>query len=597
MFNKGHRPVFQGGQCLKKEKRYRFRRLYFQISMIIIPLFLIIAGVIALIVYNSTLRGFLEAQDSLMSRQLDLVMGDTCFTTDAFTKERVDWYFDKIEEYSSELLDNDTPVDTQALEEFKKTDKGTVEQIEKAPKNVQFSLTKEFYEAMFMTMVKSYVDYDTTKLFVIDASETHKGMVICDLARSGQKRLGDKFDIDFSEHPQLKKLIDSENNSGKTVFELSHTFPDKGSYYIGYMPLEFRGKTRAILGVVYDWNEFNDALHLTIIKTMIICAGALVIFLALLQIIIYRRATAPVTAIQGTVREYKQDKDSEKVVSAMARIKVRNELGLLSQDISELAKEIDFYTAENVRLAAEKERVAAELDMAKKIQADQLPSDFPDRKEFDIYASMTPAKEVGGDFYDLFFVDDDHLALVIADVSGKGVPAALFMMMSKNIIHNLASMGLSPKEVMESANRTICANNKQRMFVTVWLGILEISTGRVTAVNAGHEIPMICQPGGEFELFEEPHGVMVGVFPKAEYEQYEFVLKKGGSLFVYTDGVAEATNASDEMFRTDRLLTALNEHKGGTQKQLLESVQREVERFAADAEQSDDLTMLGITIH
>ena len=210
---------------------------------------------------------------------------------------------------------------------------------------------------------------------------------------------------------------------------------------------------------------------------------------------------------------------------------------------------------------------------------------------------MTPAKEVGGDFYDLFFVDDDHLALVIADVSGKGVPAALFMMMSKNIIHNLASMGLSPKEVMESANRTICANNKQRMFVTVWLGILEIPTGRVTAVNAGHEIPMICQPGGEFELFEEPHGVMVGVFPKAEYEQYEFVLKNGGSLFVYTDGVAEATNASDEMFRTDRLLTALNEHKGGTQKQLLESVQREVERFAADAEQSDDLTMLGITIH
>jgi hypothetical protein len=271
---------------VKKENKYRFRRLYFQISMIIIPLFLIIAGVIALIVYNSTLRGFLEAQDSLMSRQLDLVMGDTCFTTDAFTKERVDWYFDKIEEYSSELLDNDTPVDTQALEEFKKTDKGTVEQIEKAPKNVQFALTKEFYEAMFMTMVKSYVDYDTTKLFVIDASETHKGMVICDLARSGQNRLGDKFDIDFSEHPQLKKLIDSEYNSGKTVFELSHTFPDKGSYYIGYMPLEFRGKTRAILGVVYDWNEFNDALKMTIIKTMIICAGALVIFLALLQIII-----------------------------------------------------------------------------------------------------------------------------------------------------------------------------------------------------------------------------------------------------------------------------------------------------------------------
>ena len=248
-------------------------------------------------------------------------------------------------------------------------------------------------------------------------------------------------------------------------------------------------------------------------------------------------------------------------------------------------------------ISSKKAAVESELKMGNSIQISMLPHNFPSSESVEIFATMDPAKEVGGDFYDFFFIDKTHVGIVVADVSGKGVPAALFMMMSKNIIHNLASMGLSPKEVMESANRTICANNKQRMFVTVWLGILEISTGRVTAVNAGHEIPMICQPGGEFELFEEPHGVMVGVFSKAEYEQYEFTLKKGSSLFVYTDGVAEATNASDEMFRTDRLLTALNEHKGGTQKQLLESVQREVERFAGDAEQSDDLTMLGITIH
>ena len=582
---------------MEKEKKYRFRRLYFQISMIIIPLFLIIAAVIAWIVYNSTLRGFLEAQNSLMSHQLELILGDTCYTTDSFTKERVDWYFDKIEEYSDKLLEDDKNEDRQAMENFKQTDKGTVEEIEKLPKDLQFSLTKEFYETIFMTMVKSYLDYGPKRLFVIDTADNYKTKVICDFVDSGPLQLGDELGIDLSAHPKLKKIIDSEDSSGNIVFELSHTFPDEGSYYIGYLPLVFQGKTRAIIGVVYDWHDFNDALHMTIIKTMIICAGALIIFLVLLQIIIYRRATAPVTEIQTTVREYKQDKDSEKVVSAMGRIKVRNELGLLSQDISELAKEIDYYTAENVRLAAEKERVAAELDMAKKIQADQLPSDFPDRKEFDIYASMAPAKEVGGDFYDFFFVDDDHLALVIADVSGKGVPAALFMMMSKNIIHNLASMGLSPKEVMESANKAICSNNKQRMFVTVWLGILEIPTGRVTAVNAGHEIPMICQPDGEFELFEEPHGVMVGVFSKAEYEQYAFTLKKGASLFVYTDGVVEAADANDEMFRTDRLAQALNEHKDSTPKQLLESVQSEIGRFAGDAEQFDDLTMLGLTIH
>ena len=582
---------------MQKEKNRKGRRLYLQISLIIIPLFLLTALIIAFVVYNSTLNGFLEAQNSLMSHQLELILGDTCYTTDSFTKERVDWYFDKIEEYSAKLLEEDKNEDKQAMENFKQTDKGTVEEIEKLPKDLQFSLTREFYETIFMTMVKSYLDYGPKRLFVIDTADNYKTKVICDFVDSGPLQLGDELGIDLSQHPKLKKIIDSEDSSGNIVFELSHTFPDEGSYYIGYLPLVYQGETRAVIGVVYDWNEFNDALHLTIIKTMIICAGALVIFLALLQIIIYRRATAPVTAIQETVREYKQDKDSEKVVSAMGRIKVRNELGLLSQDISELAKEIDYYTAENVRLAAEKERVAAELDMAKKIQADQLPSDFPDRKEFDIYASMTPAKEVGGDFYDLFFVDDDHLALVIADVSGKGVPAALFMMMSKNIIHNLASMGLSPKEVMESANRTICANNKQRMFVTVWLGILEISTGRVTAVNAGHEIPFVKQPGGEFELFEDPHGLMVGAFKTAKYQQYEFTLQKGGTLFVYTDGVAEATNAEDEMFGTDRLKQALDKDKNASPKQLLETVHSDVDAFVGSAEQFDDLTMLGLTLH
>ena len=580
---------------MQKEKNRKGRRLHLQISLIIIPLFLLTALIIAFVVYNSTLNGFLEAQNSLMSRQLEVVLADTCFSTDSFTKERVGWYFDKIEEYADEILSSDEPTDQQALDKFKETDTGTVEQIENAPKSVQFDLTKEFYQTVIMAMVKNYVDYDTKKLFIIDTAEEYREMVIFDIG-GDSKRFGEKLGIDLSEHPKLKNLIDSECSTGDTVFEQSYTFPDEGNYYIGYMPLVFEGKTRAIIGVVYDWNDFNEALLSTIVTTLLICIGALLIVLILLQIIIYRRATAPIAAIQQTVREYKDDKDSGKVVSEMSRIKVHNELGFLSQDISELAKEIDFYTSETVKLTAEKERVAAELDMATKIQADQLPSKFPDSKEFDIFASMTPAKEVGGDFYDFFFVDDDHLALVIADVSGKGVPAALFMMMSKNLIRNLTAMGLSPKEVIERANQTICDNNKQRMFVTVWLGILEISTGKVTAVNAGHEIPFVKQPSGEFELFEDPHGLMVGAFKTAKYQQYEFTVQKGGTLFIYTDGVAEATNADDEMFGTDRLKQALDKAANASPKQLLESVHSDVDAFVGDAEQFDDLTMLGITL-
>ena len=165
---------------------------------------------------------------------------------------------------------------------------------------------------------------------------------------------------------------------------------------------------------------------------------------------------------------------------------------------------------------------------------------------------MTPAKEVGGDFYDFFLVDDDHLALVIADVSGKGVPAARFMMMSKNLIKGHAMMKLSPKEIADNVNRMLCENNKQGMFVTAWIGILELSTGKITAVNAGHEYPIIRKPDGNYELYEDEHCFVLGGMKRAVYRQYEFTLPRGSTLFLYTDGVTEATNAEEKMFGEER---------------------------------------------
>ena len=176
---------------------------------------------------------------------------------------------------------------------------------------------------------------------------------------------------------------------------------------------------------------------------------------------------------------------------------------------SDLAMEIDRYTNDVMKLTDEKARISTELDLATTIQADMLPSifpAFPEREEFDLYASMTPAKEVGGDFYDFFLIDDDHLGMVIADVSGKGIPAAMFMMFCKNVVANNAKLGNSPANALNNANKTICANNSKNMFVTVWLGILEISTGHLTAANAGHEYPMLKQ-GDKFELFKDKHGM------------------------------------------------------------------------------------------
>ena len=239
----------------------------------------------------------------------------------------------------------------------------------------------------------------------------------------------------------------------------------------------------------------------------------------------------------------------------------------------------------------------AELTMATDIQAGLLPSifpAFPDRPEFDIYASMDPAKEVGGDFYDFFMIDDDHLGLVIADVSGKGVPAALFMMSSKILINDHALMGGTPAEIITRVNKQIKASNKANMFVTVWLGILEISTGKLTTVNAGHEYPMI-NTDGHYKLVKDKHGMAVGVFPKAKYVNNEMTLKKGDCIFVYTDGVAEATDANNELFGTDRTLEALNALPAGvSQQELLEGVRLSVDAFVKGAPQFDDLTMLGI---
>ena len=205
----------------------------------------------------------------------------------------------------------------------------------------------------------------------------------------------------------------------------------------------------------------------------------------------------------------------------------RDEIGALYREIRGMQTRIVENAESLKRATAERERVNTELGMAAKIQSAALPTQFlasQDRPEFDLYASMDPAKEVGGDFYDCFMVDDDHLALVIADVSDKGVPAALFMMSTKIIIKYRARMGGTPGEILTSANAQLCRNNPTRMFVTVWLGILELSTGRLACTNAGHEYPFVRHSGGLFERLDDPHGIIMGVMKRATYQEYEIAL-------------------------------------------------------------------------
>lgn len=238
-----------------------------------------------------------------------------------------------------------------------------------------------------------------------------------------------------------------------------------------------------------------------------------------------------------------------------------------------------------------------DLSLATRIQADMLPNvfpAFPERKEFDIYASMNPAKEVGGDFYDFFFLDEDHLGIVMADVSGKGVPAALFMMISMTLIKNNALSGKNPARVLEDTNNQICANNKEEMFVTAWFGILDIKTGNLVAANAGHEFPMMKAPHGNYEIYKDKHGLVIGGMEGIKYKEYEMHLDSGSVLFLYTDGVPEATNAQKELFGLERTVEVLNEDPERQPEDVLKAVTNRVSEFVGKAPQFDDLTMLCI---
>ncbi|MBQ6088508.1 MAG: PP2C family protein-serine/threonine phosphatase, partial [Firmicutes bacterium] len=334
----------------------------------------------------------------------------------------------------------------------------------------------------------------------------------------------------------------------------------------------------------------------TVNNTLASVTGQMILSLICL-FMVYRLIISPLKSVQENIRNYRETKDSETVIANLKEINSKNEIGDLKNDVIELAEEIDDYVDKIESISAEKHRIESELDMAKRIQLSMMPSVFPpypDRNEFEIYASVEPAREVGGDFYDFFLIDKDHLCMVMADVSGKGVPAALFMMGSKIVLKNSAMLMNSPAKILTRANESICENNEQDMFLTVWLGILELSTGKLVAANAGHEYPALMRAGEKFEIIKSKHGFVIGGFEDAIYMDYELQLEPGDKLFLYTDGLPEATNGDNEMLGIDGMLDALNENCESHPEVILNGVKNAVDGFVKEAEQFDDLTMMCI---
>lgn len=269
----------------------------------------------------------------------------------------------------------------------------------------------------------------------------------------------------------------------------------------------------------------------------------------------------------------------------------------LASALRSMELEMNSYLANLDSITREKERISTELDVARKIQAESLPSifpPFPERDEFGIYATMTPAKEVGGDFYDFFFIDEDHLALVIADVSGKGVPAAMLMMASKILLQNRAMLGGTPSEVLGFANEQLCTHNVEDMFVTVWFGIYTVSTGEIIAANAGHEYPVIMDEKGDFVLMKDKHGPVLGAMEGIKYRDYTFTLKPSEKLYIYTDGVTEATDNDNNLWGVDNMLNTLNSVKGESAEEILQKITDSIDEYTRGVAQFDDITQLCI---
>lgn len=333
----------------------------------------------------------------------------------------------------------------------------------------------------------------------------------------------------------------------------------------------------------------NDSIRIIIMNCLVMFA----IIILVITFYVGKRAgkiTEPLKSLENDVLEISKGNFEQRT-----DVTTDDEIGSLARTFNDMTESLQKYISDLKEVTAKEERIASELSVATKIQADMLPSKFPaypERNEFDIFATMTPAKEVGGDFYDFFFIDDDHLALVMADVSGKGVPAALFMVIAKTLIKNRAMMGGTPSEILSYVNNQLCEGNEAELFVTTWLAIIEISTGKGIASNAGHEYPAIRRGNGSFELYKQKHSAALAAMEGMRFKQYEFELAPGDSIYVYTDGVAEATDSDNQLYGTDRMLDALNKCSVAEPEKLLSAVKQSIDEFVGDAPQFDDITML-----
>lgn len=398
------------------------------------------------------------------------------------------------------------------------------------------------------------------------------------------------------EYSQKYRALYEHKSKYETVFRMQ-TNDGAHPHITTLVPIQNRdGDVTALMCVQRPMREMENAFRPYVLLILSVVLFMVILISALATLFLKNSIIHPVEKVSKEATRFAKESAKGEPLGKISRYEdIQNLADSIDRMETDMVSYIDNLTA----VTAEKERMGVELSIAAQIQANSLPDvfpAFPNRNEFDIYALMDPAKEVGGDFYNFFLIDDDHLALVIADVSGKGIPAALFMMVTNILISDRTMMGGTPGEILSFVNENICARNRADMFVTVWLGILEISTGKLTASNAGHENPVIYRKSKHFEVFKDPHGFVIGGLEGMRYKDYEIRLNKGDKLFLYTDGLPEATDSDQKLYTVERMAKELNLYHDGSPQEIIEGMQISVNDFVGDAPQFDDLTMLCIEI-
>lgn len=462
----------------------------------------------------------------------------------------------------------------------------------------EYNRTKRIMDAYCKNMNVSLV-------YVIDVDESDYGRFVSvynsvnnsvDNSEYEEWEIGHERDTMNEKYRRAYRALYEDQSEYETIYRLN---PGKGvhPHITTIVPIRNdAGKVTALLCIQRPVSELANAIR-NFVRRIVIAILILAILASRLAAVNSEKwVLSPIRKISDEASRFARENTKGEELGDVSKF---DEIRNLSRAIDKMETDMVSYIENLTTVTAERERIHAELSFARQIQYNALPSEypaFPDRTEFDIYGSMTPAKEVGGDFYNFALIDDDHLAMWIGDVSDKGVPAALFMMAANIVIDNRTSMGGTPAKIMEFVNDNICEHNSTELFITVWLGILEISTGRLTCCNAGHEDPAVYRKGGTFEFVKHKHNLVLGAMPDIAYTDHEIRLGKGDKLFIYTDGVTEATDPEYKLFGLDRTIEALNRYREGSPQEILEGVDVCIKEFVGDGKQFDDLTMLCIEI-